>query len=56
MEDPQEFIRREEDFTLYAENIKMIAMDLLIQICGNKSNGNEILLKFLNFVIENLEN
>lgn len=48
--DPEEYIRKLDDFTVAAYNIKNAASDLFQQVCATKdSQGNEYLLSFLNY-------
>jgi len=49
-EDPEEYIRRTEDFSISSYNIKNAADDLLLEACKLKDqNGTLYLIHFLNY-------
>lgn len=49
-EDPEEYIRKQEDFTVSHYNIKNTANDMLLEICKKKDGNNTLyLLHFLTY-------
>ncbi len=51
-EDPEEFIRKEEDFIHIGDNNRNGAMDFIEEICKKQdSNGILQLSKFMNFCV-----